>query len=351
MTRIRLDNRTMEYAVYGGAVLGGGGGGWIEDGLEIGRLALEVGEPELLTPDELDDADLLITVALVGAPGAKEKYVKPIHYARALDIVAKQIGKPIQGIMTNENGAGTTVNGWFQSALTGIPVVDLPCNGRAHPTGTMGAMNLTELAGYVSHQGAAGGQGARYIELCVSGSLDKAASMVRTASVEAGGLVAVARNPVTVGYAKKHGAPGAIRQAIEIGEALLSHQGEWAIDAVVKRLGGSVAAIGAVTEFRIETAGGFDVGTVVIENCCELTFWNEYMTLELEGRRLATFPDLIMTLDAATARPVVSAAIAKGQRLAVITAPRQSLILSSTMRNEALLKPIEEAIGKPVLNR
>lgn len=349
MSKIKLDERMVEYAVYGGAVLGGGGGGWIEEGLIIGRLALEVGQPELFTIDDFEDDDLLVTVSMVGAPAAKDQFVKPIHYARALDMLSQKIGKPIKGLNTNENGAGTTVNGWFQSAVTGIPLVDLACNGRAHPTGAMGSLNLSELEDYISHQAAAGGKGVNYLEMSISGSLEKAASMVRKASVEAGGLVAVARNPVTVAYAKQNGAAGAITQAIEVGKALLAYQGEAAIDSVVTKLGGKVITTGTVTDFQLETTGGFDVGTVMIDNSYEMTFWNEYMTLEKNGERFATFPDLIMTLDAKTAKPIVSAAIEKGQQLAIIAVPKEKLLLSSTMRNEKLLKPIEDIIKKSVL--
>ncbi len=349
MAKIQLDKKIVEYAVYGGAVLGGGGGGWIEDGLQIGRLALDIGQPELFTVEELTDDATLITASLVGAPAAKDKFVKPIHYSRALEILSQKIGKPIQGIITNENGAGTTVNGWFQSAVTGIPIIDIPCNGRAHPTGSMGSMNLSEQPDYISHQAAVGGQGSSYIELSISGSLDKTSTLVRKASIEAGGLVAVARNPVTVAYAKAHGAPGAIQQAIKVGEALLSHVGEAAIDAVVRTLGGVVVTEGTVTDFVLETAGGFDVGTVTINDSYELTFWNEYMTIEKNGERFGTFPDLIMTLDARTAEPIVSAAIQKGQQIAVIAVPKEKLLLSSTMRNEKLMKPIEEIINRSIL--
>lgn len=349
MAKILLDQQSVQYAVYGGAVLGCGGGGWIDDGLQIGRLALEIGLPELYTVDELAEDDLLVAVSLVGAPGAKERFVKPIYYAKALELLRRQLPKPIRGITTNENGAGTTVNGWFQAAASGLPVIDCPCNGRAHPTGLMGSLNLSEQAGYVSYQAAIGGKADRYIELCISGALDKAAAMVRKASVEAGGLVAVARNPVKVSYAKENGAPGAVQHAMAVGEALLAHSGEAAIEAVVAKLGGKVVTTGRITKFSMETTGGFDVGKVMIEDKYELTFWNEYMTLELNGERIATFPDLIMTLDAKTAMPMVSASIKQGQEVAVIMAPKENLILSTTMKNKKLLQPIEAIIGKSIL--
>lgn len=349
LSKIIIDEKTVEYAVYGGAILGGGGGGWLEDGLQIGKLAFEVGQPELITIDSLKEEDLLVTVSLVGAPAAKDKFVKPIHYAKALEFLSQRVGKNIKGIITNENGAGTTVNGWFQSAVTGIPVVDIPCNGRAHPTGSMGSMNLSEKPDYISYQAAVGGKGPNYMELSLAGSLDKVSTVVRKASIEAGGLLAVARNPVTVAYAKQNGAEGAIQQAIAVGEALLSNKGESAIAAVVNKLGGKVVAEGTVTDFVLETTGGFDVGTVTINNSYELTFWNEYMTIEKNGDRVGTFPDLIMTLDAKTAKPIVSAAIEKGQNITVISVPKENLILSTTMSNEKLMKPIEEIINKSII--
>ncbi|KIL42543.1 OsrF [Gordoniibacillus kamchatkensis] len=338
-----------EYAVYGGAVLGGGGGGWIEDGLKIARLALEIGQLELTPFDKFAASDLLVTVSMVGAPAAKDRFVMPVHYAKALDLLSQKIGRPIRGLHTNENGAGTTVNGWFQSAITGIPLADFACNGRAHPTGAMGSMNLSEVEGYVSHQAAVGGNEANYVEMSISGPLERAASMIRKASVEAGGLVAVARNPVTADYARQNGAPGAISQAIAVGEALLSHKGEAAIDAAIAKLGGKVVTAGTVTDFTLETSGGFDAGIVRIDGKVEMTFWNEYMTLEKDGERLATFPDLIMTLDAKTARPIVTAAMEKGQQVAVIAVPKRNLLLSTTMYNEKLMKPVEDVINKPVI--
>lgn len=339
----------VEYAVYGGAVLGGGGGGWIEEGLQLGRLAVDIGQPILLTADELQDEDLLVTVSLVGAPAAKDQYVKPIHYAKALELLSRKIDKPIKGIITNENGAGTTVNGWFQSAITGIPVVDIPCNGRAHPTGSMGSMNLSEQANYISHQAAVGGKDSKFMELSVSGTLDKASTLIRKASIDAGGLLAVARNPVPASYAKANGAAGAIQQAIEVGEALLCNTGEKAIGAVVNKLGGTIVTEGTVTAFNLETTGGFDVGTVTINDTYEISFWNEYMTIEKNGQRFGTFPDLIMTLDAKTAEPIVSAAIEKGQQISVIVVPKEKLILSSTMKNEKLMQPVEDIIKKSIL--
>ena len=125
-----LTSDDIEAAVYGGAILGGGGGGFIEPGLRTARLALQVGSPQLWSVDEFDEDVLSATVALVGAPAAPNALVQPAHLIRALDLLQSQLpGGRVAAINTNENGAETTVNGWFHSALTGVPVIDLACNG------------------------------------------------------------------------------------------------------------------------------------------------------------------------------------------------------------------------------
>ncbi len=173
--------------------------------------------------------------------------------------------------------------------------------------------------------------------MSLSGSLSKAAAMVRQASVAAGGMIAVARNPVTVAYARENGTPGAVCQAMKVGEAWLSHQGEAAVDAVVAFLKGRVLIEGVVTDFSLVMENGFDVGTVQIEDTYEISFWNEYMTLEYNGERLATFPDLIMTFEAETGRPIVSAALAKGQQVMMLVVPRDNLILSKTNEQSKII--------------
>ncbi|WP_187118681.1 DUF917 domain-containing protein [Risungbinella massiliensis] len=346
--KIKLTAELGKAAVYGGAVLGGGGGGWIQEGLHSVESALQAGTPVLHTIDEFADEDHVVTVSLVGAPAAPEAHVVPEYSVKALQLLEEHYAHPIRGIMTNENGADTTVNGWYQAAVTGKPLLDAPCNGRAHPTGSMGSLNLSEQEGYVSLQAAVGGAREHYVESFYRGSLDACSSLVRQASIAANGLVAVARNPVAISYIKEHAAIGGIQQAIQVGQALLSAKGEKAIQNVLDLLGGQWLASGIVQEAELTTTGGFDVGKVVVDQH-EVTFWNEYMTVEYDGERLATFPDLIMTFDLETGMPLISAEIRARQKVALIQVPKEKLLLSSTMSNERLLKSVEPVIQKTII--
>jgi len=349
---VQVGAETVRAAAYGGAVLGGGGGGQIEEGLRLGRLALELGRPHLVTLDELDDDALLVTVALVGAPSAAEQYLEPMHLIRALELLTAHLDTSVAGFITNENGGMATLNGWLQSAVTGLPVVDAPCNGRAHPTGLMGAMGLDQVAGYVARQAAVGGnpEAGRHVRIYAEGSMTSAARLVRQAAVEAGGLVAVARNPVTVGYARQHAAPGAVGQAIEVGRALLGAANpREAAEAVCRVLDGQVICQARVTHLALRSEGGFDVGQVEVEGGYELTFWNEYMTLEWRGERLATFPDLIATFSVAEPRPLCSAELQEGQEVLLVRAPRERLRLGAGMRRPELFRAAEQAVRKEII--
>jgi len=344
----KLSIDDVQAAVMGGAILGGGGGGFIDAGERAARLALQIGTPEVWSVDEFDPKALAVTVALVGAPSAPNLLVTPRQILRALELLQRELpaNSTLVAMNTNENGAETTVNGWLQSAMCGLPVIDLACNGRAHPTSQMGALGLHLESDYVSIQGYAGGAPERYIEGAVRGRLDGTSAVVRRASIDAGGMVAVARNPVTVAYAQRNGAPGAISAAMALGRAYL----DGGLQAAAQQLGGRIAATGRVRSYRCEQREGLDVGRVELDDAAGTTlhFVNEYMLLEQQGQRLASFPDLVMTFagDGTDERPLVSAHVREGERVQVLLAPASRLLLSRTMFMPELYRPLERAIGQ-----
>ena len=184
--------------------------------------------------------------------------------------------------------------------------------------------------------------------MVVDGALGPCDRLVRDASVAAGGLVAVARNPVTPAFVARNGAPGAITQAMALGEIILESRpagGEAVAAALAAELDGRVLARGPVRDYVLRTVAGYDVGQLRVGDV-DLTFWNEYMTAERGAERLATFPDLISTLDAATGDPVVSAELADGRELLVMAVPKARLILGEGVRRPESLAPAEAAVGR-----
>ncbi|MCX7766789.1 MAG: DUF917 family protein [Candidatus Sumerlaeia bacterium] len=353
----RIDDTITESAILGGAVLGGGGGGWIKSAKQIAKLARANGFAKIYSLTEIPDDALLLTVSAVGAPSAGSGSLAPEDYVRAVELFLTHTGLRIAGLISSEVGALGVVNGWLPSALLKVPLIDAPCNGRAHPLALMGSMGLHRKKNYVSIQTAVGGSTAsgNRIELFLQGSLEAVSSLIRTAAIKSGGMVAVARNPVPARYVRKNGAPGAIAMAIRAGKIIRNYSSAGAIRMVkklVRFFGNGLMFTGKVQQYTLNTENGLDVGTILVSNrtgVFELTFWNEYMTLECNGNRVATFPDLIMTFDASTGMPLISAEIQEQQEVIILTVPAEKLILGAGMRDQKLLARVETAIGKKLV--
>lgn len=332
----------IEAAVWGGLILGGGGGGLVEPGLARARAAAASGPVALWSVDELPDSALTATVALVGAPSAADPLVNAAHLERSLALLSGRIEAPLAAINTNENGAETTLNGWAQSLSSGLPLLDFACNGRAHPTGLMGALGLHRQPDYRSRQAFAGGGGDRHIEGTIEGSLRGAALVVNRAAAEAGGIIAVARNPVTIGFAASEGAPGAISQAIAVGRAYLTR----GLAGLASELDLVIRAEGRIVDLRCDRVEGLDVGHAVIDDgrATRVGFVNEYLVLEGQGDP-AHFPNLIMLFDPQGV-PLPSAALARGREVRIGIVPARRLLLARTMRMTELYDPLRSFLRR-----
>ncbi len=350
---IKIDERKIEALVLGGAVLGGGGGGWIEEGKKVAFSAFERGFHEILSLNHLRDDSLLLTVSAVGAPSAGKDLLEPEDYVRVVEYFIQKTSLKIEGLISSEIGALGVVNGWLQSAHLGIPVIDAPCNGRAHPLTLMGSMGLQRQKGYISKQAAVGRREGIRVEYFFSGNIESVSTRIREAAIASGGMVAVARNPCPVHYVRKHGAEGAIKMALQIGEMLLEEEKkpEIALKKILSYLGGKMIGKGYVEEKRLRIEKGLDLGILSLKTergRAEISIWNEYMTLELNGIREATFPDLIMTFDSQSLTPLISAQIEEGNEVFLIFVPAGRLILGEGVKDSNLLRLVAEEIGKNI---
>lgn len=345
----KLSEEWIENATVGGAILGGGGGGSLDKGKKIGEIAIRYGRPEIKPLSELEEESLILTVSAVGAPAADHQYVKPADYVKSAEIAIENLKGKVSAIMSSEMGGFATVNGLIQSSALEIPMADAACDGRAHPTGEMGSMALSSDREVLQTGVGGNPDEGRRIELHVQAPLGISSKVIREGAKKAGGLVAVARNPVKVEYARDNAATGVYDQVIRLGKRIRrSRGGLEAAKEAADLLDGEVPLYGEIDKFMLETEEGFDVGKAVIEGG-ELTFWNEFMTFEVGGERIATFPDLISTLDLEDGLPLSTADLEEGREVVVLTAPHTSLNLGSGVEDAENLREIERAIDKPIL--
>ena len=350
-----LDESNLREMVYGGAVLGAGGGGSIQGGLAAGRKALQRGRPGLITIAELPDDACLLTFSFVGPAG--KTFGDDLHgqrHTRALQLFSRVSKQEAAGFVPSEVGPLAVTYGWEQAVLTDVPIVDAPCNGRAHPLGLMGSLGLhcfpTHVTTTVGVGGVAGSD--RYLELVLRTNVVRAARMIRAASASTGVSIAVARNPAPVSYVRRHAALGGLAAARFLGRVLLDNLSKGAaavLGSVARASGGEVAARGRVRSSGVSERRGFTIGRIVIDgddsNQVLIPVCNEYMMVIKNGIQLAAFPDLITIFDLQSSLPLSSAEISAGRRVAILIVPQKNLKLGSTMRDRSLLRPVEDLLA------
>lgn len=139
----------------------------IRKGRKYAEIAVDYTDLRLITIDDLEEDDVLLTASLVGAPNAANQYMTPKDIAKTVEILQKNCDFHIGGI-TNEQGGEATVNGWLQAAVTGLPGCGCTYVTRAHPTGVMGSMNLHKIPDYTTVCACVGGNPIPEIILNVS---------------------------------------------------------------------------------------------------------------------------------------------------------------------------------------
>jgi DUF917 family protein len=87
-------------AVKGGSVFASGGGGWVDHGLEIGGAAVTIGQPKLVSVDELPDDAIIVTATAIGVPAEyadrdkelEQEIMQTLNRIRELD---ERYGSPV----------------------------------------------------------------------------------------------------------------------------------------------------------------------------------------------------------------------------------------------------------------
>ncbi|ODT75956.1 MAG: hypothetical protein ABS76_32575 [Pelagibacterium sp. SCN 64-44] len=349
-----LTEKDVEAAVRGGSVYAAGGGGWADHGRTLGYAAVNVGKPELVSIEELGDDDWVATAAAIGAPASTTPWeMQGIDYVKAVSLLQDALGEKLAGLMIGQNGKSSTLNGWLPSAILGTKVLDAVGDVRAHPTGDMGSIGMAGSPVQMIQTAVGGNRSEnRYIELVVKGATAKVSPVLRAAADQSGGFIASCRNPLRASYVRQHAALGGISLALKLGEAIIAAEkrgGSAVIDAIVEVTGGTLLTQGQVRAKNVVyTQEAFDIGTVTLgsgKTAATLHVMNEYMAVDdADGRRVATFPDVITTLDAA-GQPLSVGELREGMQIFVLHVPKTIIPLSASVRDPSVYPFVEDRMG------
>ncbi|MBP6562601.1 MAG: DUF917 family protein [Neisseriaceae bacterium] len=353
MARV-LTLQDVEFAIRGGSVFACGGGGWVAHGRELGTMAVTIGRPELVSLDEVADDAWIATAAAIGAPGGLTDWeMLGMDYVKAASLLQEALGEQLYGLIIGQNGMSSTMNAWLPSAVLGTKVIDAVGDIRAHPTGDMGSIGMANSPEQMI-QTAVGGNRAnnQYIELVTRGATAKVSPILRKASDMSGGFIASCRNPLRAEYVRRNAALGGISKALSLGQAIMAAEpkgGNAVVDAICQATEGSVIASGTVSANTLRyTDEAFDVGVIEVgtgANLVRIHVMNEHMAVEnAQGDRLATYPDVITTLNR-DGQPISAGQVHVGMEILVLHVAKQHLPLSSSVVDPSVYPHVEATLG------
>ena len=88
-----LTEKDVEAAVRGGSVYAAGGGGWADHGRMLGKAAVSIGKPELVSIEELEADDWVATAAAIGAPASTTPWeMQGVDYVKAVQLLQDALG-------------------------------------------------------------------------------------------------------------------------------------------------------------------------------------------------------------------------------------------------------------------
>jgi DUF917 family protein len=325
--RTLIHSDDIDALALGATVLGTGGGGDPYIGALMAKQAIEHHGPvELISIDELNDDDLVIPSAMMGAPTVMVEKIpsgeEPVSAFRQLE---KFLGRSAAATVSAEAGGLNSTIPFVVAAELRLPVVDADGMGRAFPEIPMTTFHLGGIS--ATPMMVVDEKGNTVLLTTVNNAWTEALS--RNATIVMGGSSMLALYPATAGRMRHHLVHGTLSKAIQIGR-ILSEPADRAtrLANLLQLTRGKQLFTGKITDVMRRTEGGFARGTVTIEglgpdagSVLRLEVQNENLIAMRDGIPVAMVPDLITVLDVETVRPITTEELRYGQRTVVIGMP------------------------------
>ncbi|HEW63532.1 DUF917 domain-containing protein [Fervidicoccus fontis] len=326
-----LSGEYLENIVWGATLLGSGGGGSSENGLQLVKEIKKLGKSiKLLELEDIKENYHIATVAGMGAPLAlKEKgFNKEALYAfEALEKLYNLAGIKIDAIMPVETGGFNSLVPFYVAAYKDLPIADFDgAGGRAVPElGTLLYRLYKIPSSPLTLANKRGDTIAIWLEDPLDAKTGEEISRHITVAFEM--LSGIAGWVITGWQAKNYMNPKSLSNTIEVGKAIedAKNAGKDPVKAAVDILKGYELFRGTITSIDVKTMEGFDFGRTTLEGMGNysgkkfyIDFKNENMIAwKRENEPAAMAPDLIclITLDGT---PVTNADIKIGMKIAAI---------------------------------
>ncbi len=318
------------------AILGTGGGGSPEWGRAIMRNDFAHGRhPQIIPLEEIADDATVVSGGIMGSVKKLEEFGTEAimaHWEERFELEAVTrvmegiLGRKIDHMVPFEVGGLNTPVVLSLGARLGIPIIDGDALGRSAPE--------TQMTSFIGHG----------VSLTPMPLIDYNGNVVivqsavdptypdqlgRWVVTNGGGLGANNHYPMTGRQAKRAVVPGTISQALRLGRSVQAARAQGAdpVAAVAAEMQGVRLFTGRIVRLDEEEKLGFYFTTATIQGrgandgqTARLVIKNETMLLEIDGKVRAIFPDLVLLLDPATGRGLMSVELRPGTEVALVGA-------------------------------
>ena len=320
--------------LFGCTILGTGGGGSLEEGIEQIEEALAEGKHfRLVDFDELEPDAIIGTPYACGAISPlseeeKQKYARlreteESMYLLNMKQLEQYLGREVTAVISTELGGGNTAAAFYVAAMTDKLIVDGDPAGRSvpalqHSTYYLKGIPMCPMA--VMNEF---GEGAVFTNVFDD---ERGEDLVRALAVVSRNTIAVMDHVNTAAVLKDSVIRGAISHAEKIGKAYREAKAAGAdfTEAVARTGDGKRLFEGTVTESSYETRDGYTFGNTVIESeGHELRIWyqNENIIVWKDGEIIVTVPDLVCVFSLDEAAPKLNPYARVGEKLSVLVLP------------------------------
>jgi DUF917 family protein len=307
----KLNQDQLHTLSLGATILGSGGGGDTKILYDLIDYFMTLyGDVELLSLNDLDDDDLIVPVAFVGAPLVNmERLPNMLIFDSIYESIKADFPTRNIIIMPAEIGGCNALTPLLLALKHHLPMLDADLIGRAFPEINMckpavlkASCNPTYLA---DHHG-----NMMTLKLHNLSLLEKS---VRDMTVHFGSSAGIATFLLNGRDAKDYVIEGSISRALHLGETLMHHH-----DDFIRHQ--NQVGSGVITDVFHDMRGGFLFGYVQIKNqsySFQVHYQNEYMKITKDEQDVAGSPDIIVIVDQKTGRPLPTEALTYGLDVAV----------------------------------
>ncbi len=321
-----LNETDIRNVIVGATLLGGGGGGSIQNGFDLlDKYKEEPGREvslELIDPSEMAENAYMAVTAGMGAPkaliGVDFTPYALNSYNSLVDMAAK-MGRELKYSCAVEMGGFNTFVPMLISMVGKLPFIDADGAGRAVPAlDTL----LLHVNGCDTSPLAMADKDNNRVEIVMADARNAALAEIlgRNTCISFGMISGLSGWMLDKKQVEDCIATGTITLAKEYGALLSAYTGEGNVfDYLAKHKDAKAICSGEITKVDIITKDGFDYGVVYIKGDdgkeYTIPFQNENLVITQDAKPILTAPDIIAFYDKGGKLPLTNADVKEGMKV------------------------------------